>query len=57
MRVRISQKFNLEYLESSPELTDHTVKRYTLEVARVPRGLLRGIARPMTTLARNGQSV
>jgi TRAP-type uncharacterized transport system substrate-binding protein len=57
LMYEISQKFDLEYLPFSPELTDHMVKRYKLEVAPVPRGLLRGIDKPMTTLARNGQSV
>jgi len=32
-------------------------ERYLLEIAPVPIGLLRGIDAPMTTLARNGQSV
>jgi TRAP-type uncharacterized transport system substrate-binding protein len=53
----VSQKFDLEFLPFSAELTDKMVKRYKLEVAPVPRGLLRGIDKPMSTLARNGQSV
>jgi hypothetical protein len=35
----VSQKFDLDYLPFSLELTDHMVTRYKLEVAPVPRGL------------------
>jgi TRAP transporter TAXI family solute receptor len=57
LMYEITQKFDLEYLPFSPELTEYMVKRHKLEVAPVPRGLLRGLEKPMTTLARNGQSV
>jgi hypothetical protein len=56
LMYEVSQKFDLGYLPFSPELTEHTVERYKLEGAPMPPGLLRGIEKPMTTLARNGQS-
>ncbi|MBV8087043.1 MAG: hypothetical protein JO247_19725 [Chloroflexi bacterium] len=53
----VTQKFDLRFLDFDDQLTKHMVQRYKLEVAPVPRELLRGIDKPMTTLARNGQSV
>ena len=57
LMYEVSQRFDLEYLSFASELMDRMVERYRLEVAPVPRGLLRGIEQPMMTLARNGQSV
>jgi TRAP-type uncharacterized transport system substrate-binding protein len=53
----VTQKFDLQFLELAPELMSQLTERFLLEVVPVPIGLLRGIDRPMTTLARNGQSV
>jgi TRAP-type uncharacterized transport system substrate-binding protein len=53
----VTQKFDLQFLEFAPELMTQLSERYLLEVVPVPIGLLKGIDRPMTTLARNGQSV
>jgi TRAP-type uncharacterized transport system substrate-binding protein len=53
----VTQKFDLQFLEFAPELTSQLTERFLLEVVPVPIGLLKGIDRPMTTLARNGQSV
>ena len=53
----VTQKFDLQFLSFAPELMRQMSERYLLEIASVPVGLLRGVDAPMTTLARNGQSV
>ncbi len=53
----VTQKFDLQFLEFAPELMTQMSERFLLELAPVPVGLLKGIDKPMTTLARNGQSV
>jgi uncharacterized protein len=52
-----TQKHDLAFLEFATDLMHEMAARYLLETVTVPIGLLRGITRPMTTLARNGQSV
>lgn len=53
----VTQKVDLEFLEFAPQLMAQLSERFLLEIVPVPIGLLKGIDRPMTTLARNGQSV
>ncbi|HEY1294821.1 MAG TPA: TAXI family TRAP transporter solute-binding subunit [Chloroflexota bacterium] len=53
----VTQKFDLQFLEFAPELMAQMSERFLLEIVPVPVGLLKGIDRPMMTLARNGQSV
>jgi len=53
----VTQKFDLQFLEFAPALMTQLSERFLLEIVPVPIGLLKGIDRPMTTLARNGQSV
>jgi uncharacterized protein len=53
----VTQKFDLQFLEFAPELMAQLSESYLLDIVPVPIGLLKGIDRPMTTLARNGQSV
>jgi TRAP-type uncharacterized transport system substrate-binding protein len=53
----VTQKFDLQFLPFAPALMEQMAERYLLEIAPVPVGLLKGIDKPMTTLARNGQSV
>jgi TRAP-type uncharacterized transport system substrate-binding protein len=53
----VTQKFDLQFLEFTPELMTRMSERYLLEIVPVPIGLLKGVDRPMMTLARNGQSV
>jgi uncharacterized protein len=53
----VTQRFDLQFLEFAPSLMNELSKRFLLEIVPVPIGLLKGIDKPMTTLARNGQSV
>jgi uncharacterized protein len=53
----VTQKFDLQFLEFAPELMAQMSERFLLEIVPVPIGLLKGVDRAMTTLARNGQSV
>jgi uncharacterized protein len=53
----VTQKFDLQFLEFAPALMAQMSERFLLEIVPVPIGLLKGIDKPMTTLARNGQSV
>jgi TRAP-type uncharacterized transport system substrate-binding protein len=53
----VTQRFDLQFLEFAPELMTQLSERFLLEIVPVPIGLLKGIDKPMTTLARNGQSV
>jgi uncharacterized protein len=53
----VTQRFDLQFLEFAPDLMSQMRARFLLEIVPVPIGLLKGIDQPMTTLARNGQSV
>src|SRR5262249_35581778 len=53
----VTQRFDLQFLEFAPSLMNELSKRFLLEIVPVPIGLLKGVDKPMMTLARNGQSV
>jgi uncharacterized protein len=57
LMYEVTQRFDLQFLEFAPELMTQLSERFLLEIVPVPIGLLKGIDKPMTTLARNGQSV
>jgi uncharacterized protein len=53
----VSQKFNLRYLGLAPQLRNELVQQFKLVEVDVPRGLLRGVERPIPTVVRNGQAI
>ena len=56
---RLSQKFDLRFLDFAPELLDRLAANKELGLTRVTAkwGLLRGIDRPIPTVARSGHAV
>jgi len=53
----ISQKYDLRYLELPQDLTEKWARDLNMEVRNVPPGLLRGIDRPVRTVAKTGAVV
>ncbi len=53
----VSQKFDLTYLELPDELLAKLAKDFDLERREIPNGLLRGIHRPIPTVARSGHAI
>ena len=53
----VSQKYDLTYLQLPDALLDKLAKDYDMERHDIPNGLLRGIHRPIPTVARSGDSV
>jgi len=53
----ISQKYELTYLQLPDELLDKLARDFEMEKRNIPNGLLRGIHRPIPTVARTGHVI
>jgi uncharacterized protein len=53
----VSQRDDLKYLQLSDDLLDHLAKQYDLIRTDVPLGLLRGVDKPVPTVARTGNVI
>jgi len=54
---RVSQKFDLQFLELPPDLRAKLIKRFHLAERKIPPGLFRGIDKPIPAVTRNGTVV